>query len=194
MAASAALAVSVCADASAAVTGNRINSVSVGAGGTSAPVPQYWAGDADIFIHSAANTAAVMRREAGLKVQSSSILGNQAEYMLESINRARADLTALERNGNRTNPRAIPAIRSGIAQLNAAEAQARSLTRAARSGRIGPTFAVTSQSAWSHLRGAEKDMWNIASAYPMGAAAGHRSAGSANWGGNGGGGNGGGGR
>jgi hypothetical protein len=133
-----------------------------------APVPQYWIADASLFIVNAANTAAVLEKEQTLSVQEPMILGNQAEFLVDSVDRALESLDELLENAQDTNPEAVPEIRDAIAELIAAQSQARSVAEAARRGELGPTYDVTVRAALEHLKDAEDLMSDIAKEYKAG--------------------------
>ena len=125
---------------------------------TPAPIPQYWLADASLFVANAANTAQTLANEQALGVQSPSVLGNQAQFLLASTDRALSSLGALETNAEATNPRAVADIRAAMDHLVAAKGQAQQALDAANGGTIGPNHQATIRSAYDHLQTAERDM------------------------------------
>ncbi len=77
-----------------------------------APVPQYWLADASLFVANAGNAAQTLANEQALAVQAPSVLGNQAQFLLASTDRALSSLAALEANAEATHPRAVAEIRA----------------------------------------------------------------------------------
>lgn len=131
----------------------------------SAPVPQYWISDADIFIGNAAHTAAVLAGEGRFSVQSPQIVGDQASMMVNAINRAIQDMQSLNSNAQQSNSQALGSIQNTIAHLQAALAQAKQAVQTAQSSNVGPTYQVAMQSALRHLGSAANSLAQVGSDY-----------------------------
>jgi hypothetical protein len=122
----------------------------------SAPVPQYWLADASLFVANARNAAQTLANEQALGVQAPSVLGNQAQFLLASTDRALSSLKALHASAEVTHPRALADIRSAMDELVAAKAQAKQAIEAANSGALGPGDQGTIRSTYEHLQAAER--------------------------------------
>jgi hypothetical protein len=146
-----------------------------------APIPQFWLADASMFIGSAANAAHTLSLEESLNVQAPQVLGNQAQFLIATTNRALSSLEQLQQNAEATNPSAVPGIRVAIGQLVAAKAQAAQAAASVREGVLGPPFLTTVRSSLGHLAAAERELTHIGRAYsvPQFATAGVCSAGRA---------------
>jgi hypothetical protein len=131
----------------------------------SAPIPQYWLADASLFVANAANTAQTLANEQTLGVQSPSVLGNQAQFLIAASDRALSSLGALETNAESTNPRAVADIRAAMDQVTAAKAQAQQALDAANGGTLGPNHQATIRSAYDHLQAAEREMSTVGRTY-----------------------------
>jgi hypothetical protein len=130
-----------------------------------APVPQYWLADASLFVANAGNAAQTLANEQTLGVQAPSVLGNQAQFLLASTDRALSSLQSLQANAEATNPKAVPEIRAAIEQLNAAKGQAQQVLEAANTGTLGPGHQSTIRSAYEHLQNAEREMGMVGKSY-----------------------------
>ncbi len=130
-----------------------------------APVPQYWLADASLFVANAGNAAQTLANEQTLGVQAPSVLGNQAQFLLASTDRALSSLAALEAHAEATNPRAVPEIRAAIDQLTAAKGQAQQTLDAASAGTLGPTGQGTIRSTYEHLQAAAREMGAVGRTY-----------------------------
>jgi uncharacterized protein YbjQ (UPF0145 family) len=132
-----------------------------------APIPQFWLADAAMFIGSAANAAHVLSLEESLNVQAPQVLGNQAQFLLATTNRALSSMEQLQQNAEAMNPNAVPGIRVAIGQLVAARAQAVQAAVAVRDGVLGPTFMTTIRSSLGRGEVAEREMSVIGRAYSV---------------------------
>jgi hypothetical protein len=123
-----------------------------------APVPQYWLADASLFVANAGNAAQTLANEQALGIQAPSVLGNQAQFLLGSIERSISSLSALQANAEATNPRVVSDIRAALDQLVAAKGQAQQAMDAANAGALGPKQQAAIRSTYEHLQAAERDM------------------------------------
>lgn len=128
-------------------------------------VPQYWIADASMFIANAGNAAQTLANEQSLGVQSPSVLGNQAQFLLAAVDRAVSSLQALQANAESTNPKAVSEIRAAVDQLSAAKGQAQQTLEAANAGTLGPNHQGTIRSAYDHLQAAERHLGTIGREY-----------------------------
>lgn len=128
-------------------TGNKISP---------ATMPQFWLTDASIFIHNAASVLSGIFAEQRLGTRDSELLANQARTALHLLVRARESLRMLEANAEASNPGAVVAIRSALAEVTAAENKL--ATGTLRPGKLRPVLA--------HLRiAARKQMPVVAQKY-----------------------------
>ena len=123
-----------------------------------APVPQYWLADASLFVANASNAAQTLANEQTLGVQAPSVLGNQAQFLLASTDRAISSLKALRASAEVTHPRALADIRGAMNELMAAKAQAKQALDAANEGTLGPGDEGALRSTYEHLQAAERDV------------------------------------
>jgi hypothetical protein len=133
--------------------------------GINAPIPQYWLADAALFTGNAANAANVLALEHNLSVPAPALLGNQAQFLVSSTNRALASLKALQQSAETTKPSAVPQIREAVGQIMAAQGAATQVADAASSGVVGPAFEATTRAASQHLAAAEKSIAGIGRSY-----------------------------
>ena len=123
-----------------------------------APVPQYWLADASLFVANATNAAQTLANEQALGVQAPSVLGNQAQFLLASTDRALSSLKALRASAEITHPRALPDIRGAMDELTAAKGQAKQALDAANEGTLGPGHEGAIRSTYEHLQAAERNV------------------------------------
>lgn len=134
---------------------------------SSSAVPQYQIANAEIYIRTAVETAAVLDDVQRLSIQDVQVIGEQAEFLVIAIERALDSLAALEENAQDTNPDAILPIREAMASLVAARAQARTVLDLAEVGEMGPTYSVNLREARNHLRDAESLLRDISREYSV---------------------------
>jgi len=130
-------------------------------------LPHMWLADASLFIGNAQNAANVLAMEQSLNAQAPELLGSQARFLSESIQRALFSLSALQQNAEAQNPRAVPAIQGAVSQLVAARSRAAQVENAANAGVLGPAWEVTIRSALGHVRFAQQWMAHVSNAYGL---------------------------
>jgi hypothetical protein len=134
---------------------------------TKAPSPQYWIADTSLFIANAANAAQTLSNEQAIGTPAASVLGNHAQFLLESIERAAASISALESHAQLSNPRAAAELRSAIDQLTLAKGEAQQVLDAANSGQVGGTQEQMIHSTYDHLQAAERGVGAVARSFGL---------------------------
>jgi hypothetical protein len=129
------------------------------------PTAPNWFADASLFIANAGNAAQTIANEGAAGAQAPSVLGNHAQFMLESIDRAYSSLSSLQSHAQVANPRASADLKAAIDQLQAARGQAQQALQTANAGQVGPGHEASVRSTYEHLQAAEKNLGIAAHAF-----------------------------